>query len=232
MSVLISDIIGLAFNDLGVTRPGETATTAMSTQALMILIQQWQLNSLEKTFGTNWYHQTFTLVAGTSVYTVGVGGTLVATADPVGIRSWRSVSGNFESAGDIISFDEFDQQWQNKNAESSVLAKAVASDASVPSKTIRVAPVPAASPGSLILTYYAQMPAFALLGDNAPTQPGYQSFMHNDLAIQLYPQYARAGAQSLQALAANRQAALGIITALNADIMGLVQAPAPQQQGG
>jgi len=230
MSVLLSDIINQAFEDLGVIRPGESVSAALSASALLVLTQRWALNCMEKTFGVQWYHQTFTLTAGTSAYTVGLAGSLTATAEPVQIVSWRSVSGNFESAGDVIGFEEFDAKWQNAHAEAAVLAKAVASDNAIP-KGIRVAPVPATSPGSLILTYYAPMPAFSILSDAAPTQPGYQDFLHNDLAIALYPRYARAGAQSLQALGVNRQNALGIITALNARIQGLQQAPQVQQGG-
>lgn len=224
------ETIAQAFEDLGVIRAGETPSTALNNSAFLVAQQRWALNCAEKTFGTQWYHQAFTLTAGTSVYTVGTGGTLVATADPIQIVSWRSASGSFESAGDVISFEEFDQKWQNPNGESAVLVKAVAADGSVPSKIIRVAPIPAASPGSLILTYYALMAQPSIITDATPTAPGYRDFLHNDLAIALYPRYARAGAQSLQALAANRQNALGIITALNARIQGLQQAP-PAQGG-
>lgn len=225
MTALASDIINQSFEDLGVIRPGETISSNLQNSAFLVLQQLWALNCIEKTFGTQWYHQTFTITAGTSVYTVGTGGSLASTADPVELVSWRSVSGSFESAGEIISFEEFDQKWQNINAESAVLAKAVASDGSVPSKTIRIAPVPASGPGSLILTYYALMPIMAILSDPAPTQPGYQDFLHNALAVELYPRYARTGAQSLQVLAANKQNALSVITALNARILGLQQAP-------
>jgi hypothetical protein len=228
MSVLWSQILDQAFEALGVIRPGESVTSSIQNSGFLVLQQVWASNCIEKTFGTQWYHQTFTLTAGTSVYTVGTGGTLVATADPVQIVGWRSVSGLFESAGPVISFEEFDAKWQNAHAESAVLVKAVAADGSVPSKTIRVAPVPATSPGSLILDYYALMAQPALLSDPSPTAPGYQEFMRNAVAIALYPQYARAGAQSLQALAANRQTALSLITGLNAQIHGLQQAPPPQ----
>ena len=229
--MLASDIVNQALNDLAVIRPGETPSSSIQAAAFVTLQEIWALNCIEKTFGTQWYHQSFTLIAGTSVYSVGTAGTLVATADPIQIVSWRSVSGNFETAGEVIGFEEFNAKWQNLTSESSVLAKAVASDNSTPSKTIRVAPVPAASPGSLILDYYAPMAPMTILSDSAPSAPGYQQFLHCALAIALYPQYARAGAQSLQALAANKQEALSMITALNARIQGLQQAP-PAPQGG
>lgn len=226
MPTLVSDIINQAFEDLGVVRPGETITGALQSSAFLVLQQRWALNCLEKTFSTQWYHQTFTLVAGTSVYTVGAsGGSLTSTVNPIQIVGWRSVSGNFESAGPVISFEEFEAKWQNAFAESAVLAKVLASDGGYPLKTIRVAPVPATAPGSLILDYFGAMTQFAAVGDSLAFAPGYEDFLHNDLAIALYPRYARAGAQSLQALAANRQNALNIITALNARIQGMVPAP-------
>lgn len=229
MATLVSDIINQAFEDLGVIRPGETITGNLQASAFLALQQRWALNCLEKTFSTQWFHQTFGLNGGVSAYTVGIGGALAATANPIEIVSWRSVSVAFESAGDIISFEEFDAKWQNFYSEGSVLAKMVASDSGYPLKTIRVAPVPATPPGNLILTYYGVMTQFATVGDALAFAPGYEDFLHNDLALALYPRYARAGAQSLQALQGNRQNALQVITALNARINGLVQAPPPQQ---
>lgn len=104
---LVSDIINQAFEDLGVIRPGESISGSLQASAFLVLQQRWALNCLEKTFSTQWYHQTFVLTAGQSTYTVGMGGSLVATANPIQIVSWRSVSGGFESSGAVISFDEF-----------------------------------------------------------------------------------------------------------------------------
>jgi len=226
MATLVSDIINQAMEDLGVIRPGESISGALQASAFLVLQQRWALNCLEELFSTQRYHQSFTLAAGTSVYTVAAsGGSLTSTVYPIRIVGWRSVSGSFESSGQVVSFEEFEGKVANAFAESSVLAKMVAADGGYPLKTIRVFPVPATSPGSLILDYYGQMTQFAAVSDSLAFAPGYEDFLHNDLAVALYPRYARAGAQSLQALAANRQSSLGIITALNAAIQGKVQAP-------
>ena len=229
MATLVSDVINVAFNDLGVTRPGETVSSAIQAAAFYILQQRWALMSLEKLFTTAWYHQGFTLTAGVESYTVGTGGSLTATADPIGITAWRSESGNFKNGGSILSFEALDNLAKDAVGTQTVLAQAVAADGAIPSKNIKVWPTPAAGPGTLFLDYWGKMTQFATVGDSLNFGLGYEDFLHNDLAIALYPQYARTGAVSLQALGTNRQNALDIITRLNAGILGMQQAPPPQQ---
>lgn len=224
MSTLVSDSINQTFEDLGVIRPGEAITSALQASAFLALKQRWALMSLEKTFTTAWYHQTFALTAGQQAYTVGVGGSLTATADPIGIIAWQSASGNFKTGGSVMSFEQMENIAKDALGSSSVLASAVAADGAVPSKNLRVFPTPAAG-ASLTLDYWGQMTQFATVGDALSFGPGYEAFLHNDLAIELYARYARQGATSLQALQANRQNALDIITRLNAQILGMQQAP-------
>lgn len=229
---LVSDIINEAFEDLGVIRPGETITSALQASAFLVLQQRWALNSLERAFVNTIKHQTLTVTAGTSLYTFGTGGTLVATATPIRITGWASVSGAFRNGGRPVSHEEFALKVKDPIGGASVLITDLAADNAYPSINVRVFPVPASSPGSLILDYWTVLTAFAAVSDSlAGLAPGYEEFLHNDLAIGLYPRYARAGAQSLQALVANASNAKGTIMALNASILGLQQAPA-QGEGG
>jgi len=221
-----ANLIDQVFNQLGVTRPGESVSSPIQAAAFLSAQQRWALNCAEQSFTTAWYHQAFGLTGGVSAYTVGTGGSLTATANPIRITAWRSISGGFESAGDVISFEALEAQAQNTHAETSVLVKAMAADGAYPNKNIRVFPPPSGS-GTLILDYYGLMTQPSAVSDAVNFGPGYENFIVNDLAMELYPQYARQGAVSLQAIAANRQNALGVITALNARILGLQQA-APQ----
>ena len=129
-----------------------------------------------------------------------------------------------------MSFAQFHSMAKDPIASTSILAEAVAADGAVSPKNLKVWPTPAAAPGSLILDYWGAMTQLATVSDMLTFGPGYQDFMHNDLAIALYPRYARTGAQSMQALGVNRQNALDIITRLNAAIMGMQQAPPQPQQ--
>lgn len=229
---LISDVINGAFEDLGVTRPGETITAALQASAFLVLQQRWALNSLERAFVNTIKHQSLTVVAGTSLYTFGTGGTLVATATPIRITGWASVSGAFRNGGRPVSHEEFALKVKDPIGGASVLITDLAADNAYPSINIRVFPVPAAGPGALILDYWTVLTAFAAVGDSLTgLAPGYEEFLRSDLAMGLYARYARQGAQSMQALAANAANAKGTIMALGASILGLVQAP-PQGQGG
>lgn len=216
-------IINQALENLGVIRPAETISPDLLASCFLALQQRWDLMSLDQLFTYAWYHQQFAMTAGTSAYTVGLAGTLTATADPIRIVGWRSQSGNFSNAGTPISFEQFEANVKDPLSTTSVLAQVVAVDGQVPTKNIRVFPVPATSPGAMILDYFGKMVALATTGQTLSFGPGYEDFMHNDLAVLLYPRYARQGALSLQALNANRENALNLIRGLNASIQGLGQ---------
>ena len=153
----------------------------------------------------------------------------MATADPIRITAWRSQSGNFANSGQCIPFEQFEATVKDPLSTTSVLAQVVAADGNIPSKNIRVFPVPATSPGALILDYFGKMTQFAAVSDALAFGPGYEQFIRKDLAITMYPAYARSGAITLQALTASRDAALNIIRQNNAAIQQLgAQAPPAQ----
>lgn len=221
---LVSDLITESFIDLGVIAPGETITTAMQTNAFLVLQQMMAGLSVEQAMNYVVYHQIFTLVAGTSAYTVGTGGTLVATANPNRITGWQSISNNFRNGGQIISFEEFHATIKDPFGSRSIIAQAVAADQLYPSINILVWPTPDTSPASLQLDYYASLPAYSTVGDTVTLPDGWQAMLHFNLAIALAPQYARQGGVP-DALAANAQNSKALIVQKNAAIIGLTQAP-------
>jgi hypothetical protein len=228
VATLVSDIINAAFEDLGVIRPGESVSSAIQTSAFNLLNQRWASTSLERLMNNTVVHQTFTLTGGTSTYTLGTSGTLVATITPVRVISWASVqSSGFRNGGECISHETFAKQIKDPLAATSVLASAVAADNAYPVINLRIFPVPASFPASLILDYYGRLTAFTAVSDSlAGLAPGYEEFLRSDLAIAMYPRYARTGAMSLQSLQANAMQARKNIMELNASIAGLM----PQQQ--
>jgi hypothetical protein len=126
----------------------------------------------------------------------------------------------------VISFDQFASEVSDPMSSTSVLANTVAADGSFPNINIKVFPVPAAAPGTLWLDYWSAIAQFITVGDTLNLPAGWQDALHFNLAVRLYPQYARAGGID-PVLAANAQSSKGALVALNAQILGeQQQAPA------
>lgn len=229
MSTLVSDIITEAFLDLQEIRVGRTIATLEQTDAFLRLNQivaSWSAEQLS-VFGAA--HTGLTVTAGTSDYTVGPAGTLVTAARPVRITGAAGVSGAFRQPVEVMSFSEFSARAVNDLGRTSVMAKMLAADQGFPSINIRLFPPPAASPAILWLDYWIAIAAFATVGDTVTLPPGYEKALHFALAVELYPQYPRSGAIGM--LVAQAAESKAVITALNAQILGETQAPAPQSGG-
>jgi hypothetical protein len=231
MATLVSDIITDSFLDLGAIAPGETITAAEQTDAFLrlnFMLSSW---STEQLSAPSLTHTGFMLTAGTNLYTLGTGGTLVTAARPLAVTGATSVSGNFRGPVKVMSFDQFAAEVADPLASASVLAQVIAADGSFPSINVRVHPMPAAGPGTLWLDYWMAIAQFATVGDAVTLPDGWIEALHWNLALKLYAQYARPGA-TVDAIAGNAQASKGALNALNAKILGLQQAPPPQAQGG
>lgn len=227
---LVSDIYNQSFIDLGVIRPGETISATLGADALAQLIQLWALRTLDQTLTYAWYHDGgLVLVAGTDAYTVGTGGSLVTTAAPIRITGWTCKSGGFQNAGKPVSFEQFDAEVKDPLATSSKLISILAADGQVPTKNIRVFPVPAASPGTLTLDYFGPMVQISTAGQSLSFGPGYEYFMRKDLAVAMYPAYARSGALTIQTLTSQRDGAMALIQQNNAAIQQLGASAPPAQ---
>jgi hypothetical protein len=223
---LVSDIINQALMDIGGYAVGETMTSAEQADAFMRLNQMLDSWSREQLTLPNYLHTSFAMIAGTSVYTLGTAGTLVTAAVPLRVTGAASVSGNFRSNCRVISFDQFASEVSDPMSSTSVLANTVAADGSFPNINIKVFPVPAAAPGTLWLDYWSAIAQFITVGDTLNLPAGWQDALHFNLAVRLYPQYARAGGID-PVLAANAQSSKGALVALNAQILGeQQQAPA------
>lgn len=222
MATTVTNIIDMAFNDLGVTMPGETVSAGISGAAFLVFQQLMASLSVEQVMNYVFYHQIFTLTAGTSGYTVGTAGSLTATANPQRITGWQSVSGNFRNGGPIISFEQFHATVKDPIASRSILAQVVAADQLYPSINILVWPTPDTSPANLQLDYYASLPTYSAVGDTVTLPDGWILMLHYQLALMLAPQYARVGGVP-ESLAADAQNAKAAIAAKNAAIIGLTQ---------
>lgn len=222
MANSVADLITESFIDLAVIQPGETITTDMLANAFRMLNQLIASLSVERTIGYLAQHTNYTLVAGTAVYTLGVGGTLNTAIHPVRATSWSSASGQFSSGGLVLSMDEFRVKTLNATARRSVLPELIGADQKYPLITIEVFPTPDTAPGTLRLDYWTPIPQFATSGDTVDLPDGYEAMLHFNLAVALAPQYARQGGVTPE-LAANAQNSKAVIASKNADILGLNQ---------
>ena len=228
MANLVSDIINEALADLGVIRPGETISNTVQTDCFVRLNQMWAGWGAEPDVTNAQYHQALTVTAGTSAYTFGTGGTLVATAAPIKIYGAHSVSGSFRQPVKVVSFADFDAQVADGAGTTAVLASVVAVDNAYPSMNIRVFPTPAATPGTLNLDYVGAMTAFAAVGTSLSLHPAFEEALHFNLAMVLLPRYGRQGFDPT-VLAANAQNSKARIVELNRSING-GPAPAPTEK--
>ncbi len=224
MSVLVSELIDEAFIDLGVIQPGETISSSMLQNAFLMLKQMVSSLSTERAMNYVAQHQTFTLAAGTSIYTVGTAGSLASVAQAIMITAWNASFGNFSTGGQIISFDEFRAKTLNATARRSILPELVAADQAFPNINLEVFPPPDVNPGTLRLDYFSPIPVFASTATSLTLPDGWELMLHSNLAVKLAPQYARTSGitPELAALAQNSKEA---IMQKNAAILGLTQGP-------
>jgi hypothetical protein len=225
---LVSDIITESFLDLAAIDPGVGITTAEQSDAFLRLnqiIAQW---STEQFSIFNLAHTSFPggLVAGTSSYTVGPGGSLATAARPVRITSAAAFSGSFSVPVPVLSFGDFEGRAINPTGRSSVLPEFIAADQGYPLVNLKVFPPPAISPGTLILDYWTVITAFATAGDTVNLPPGYERALHLALAVELWPQYPKQN--DFAVLKGMADDAKNSLMQLNAQILGAPQAPATQ----
>lgn len=227
MANLVSDIINEALADLGVIRPGETISATVLADCFMRLNQMWAGWGSEPDVTNAQYHQALTVTAGTSTYTFGTGGTLVATAAPIKVYGAQSVSGVFRQSVKVVSFKEFDESVSDNGGTTAVLASVLAVDNAYPSQNLKVFPTPAATPGTLNLDYVGAMTAFAATSTSLALHPAFEEALHFNLAMVLLPRYGRQGFDPT-VLAANAQNSKARIVELNRSING-GPAPAPEK---
>lgn len=231
MATVQAAIIEPALISLGYIRAGATPTAAILANALVMLQQLMTSWSAEQPMAYVNYHQIFPsgaggVVAGTATYTLGTGGTMVATARPIRITSAVSASGNQRIPVQIMSWDQFNAEVQDELSSRSVFCKKLAADQSFPAINIRLWPMPDTSPATLELDYYSPLPAYTLVGDTVTLPEGWEVALSFNLAVILYGQYSRPGGATLEWLASQASNFKNAIAQKNAAILGLTPAAA------
>lgn len=193
---LVSDIINEAFLDLKVIQPGQTITTAMQSDAFLRANQMLDSWSDEGLVVPNQVAQTFALAAGSIAYTLGASGTFATSGSlrAQRVTAWRAFyAGVLHTGGQPMSMDEFGKLAKQTIGETSSVPMIVGTDTAYPNLNVRVFPPPSGNPGSIELFYWTPIAQFATVGDTVTLPSGFQDALHYNLAVRLYPQYARQG---------------------------------------
>src|SRR5579883_1336177 len=111
--------------------------------------------------------------------------------------------------------------------ETTPIPAMVAADTSFPLINLRVFPPPSSSPGTIELAFWTPLLKFATVGDTVNMPDGWEDLLHFDLALRLYPQYARSSGLD-PGLAANAQNAKAALIPQNT-MSAPAQPQAPQQ---
>jgi len=226
---LVSDIITEAFLDLGLIAPGQTITSEEQADAFLRLNQMLKSWSNEHVSIFTEAHTVYALVAGTSAYTMGVGGTFTTALRPVKICGASAVSGGFRAPVKVMGFEEYHATVDDGRGVTAILPQALARDNSFPLVNLRVFPTPAPSPGSIEIDYWTELTAFATVGDTVSLPAGFEDALHFNLATRIYPQYAKLSGLDA-GLALNAQLTKTAITALAASVFGTTPEPTNTQK--
>jgi len=247
-----NDVINLTFENLAVIQPGELITTTLQTAAQTRLNMFLASLSAEQQIAYQQVTQTFNLVPGVGSYTLGPSGTFATLG---GLRSmkatsWRATFANMDpKGGPVLAMDQFGPaagMIQEKlaaivtqavlegqiasfpNPINAPVPSVVAADTAYPANNIRISPVPGSFSGSIDISYWTplvQLTDFTL----ALTVPAeYQAMLVWGLTVDLYTQYARPGASTIEVCAGNYQRYKSVVMALNTVAPQAQQAP----QGG
>lgn len=219
-----------AFEEIAVIQPGESITTAMRDAARSRLQDVLSLLSTEG--ATVYTQKTYTtaLQAGVSGYTVGAGGSMNTGERVQRVTAWDSRSGDVVRGGPVLSLDAFGAAMQAEAeriagiaAQAALVGLAafpatitapvpsiVGADTAFPLINLRVFPTPSAN-SAIVLAGWTPLTAIADFTAALPTLPsGWEPMLKLQLALLLYPMFARQGGipQELAANAMNAKASI------------------------
>jgi hypothetical protein len=193
-----ADLINEALADIGAAAgPGQTISTTAQTDAFLRLQQMldaWSVDPLLALYQVQ--HGSFPFTANSYAYTLGNGGTFSIAAAPVRVTGGSSVYtlgslGIFRRPMRLISIDEFAKEVSDPGASVGLLPSILGADRAFPSINLRVWPTPTSATASIELNWWTVIPAPVNVTDTVTMPPGFQLAIQKNLALRLYPQYAR-----------------------------------------
>jgi hypothetical protein len=225
-----NELIDIAFLDIAVIQPGESITTAMRTDAQKRLNELLASLSTEGATVATQKVYTGTLGVGTSNYTVGATGTLPGVNERVQrLTAWKAVSGHVAHGGPVLPLDAFGAAVQAEQERLAAVAmqaalagiaavpasivapvpSIVGADTAFPLINLKVFPPPSAA-SSLELAGWTPIAVITDFTLTPTLASGWELMIHTQLALLLYPMYARQGGipQELAAMAMNAKASI------------------------
>lgn len=186
-----SDIINQAMADIGAIGAGQTISTSAQNDAffrLGQLIDSFSADPLLALYEAQ--HSTFALEATIFAYTLGPTGSFVTSASPVRVTGATSYSGNFRQPMRLVSIDQWDKEAANPKGMQTTLPELLGADTAWPNINLRVH-YPPIGGASMEVNYWIPLSQPASVSQAVSFPPGFQRAIQKNLALTLYPQYAR-----------------------------------------
>lgn len=187
-----ADIINEAIADIGASQAGQTISASAQNDAFLRLgqlLDSFSSDPLLALFEV--IHNTFGLTQGTSSYFLGPGAGFVTPTPPVRVTGGSTVSGNFRQPMRLVSFDQFSKEAANPRGVNATLPYLLAADTAYPNISLKVHEPPLTSGVTLELHYWQSLVQPTVVTSTVTLPPGFQRALVKNLAVSLYPQYAR-----------------------------------------
>jgi hypothetical protein len=174
------------FRDLVVVYPGQTESVDQSNEALLVLNEILGSWSHEGLLVPGHAVNTYSLAAGTSAYTLGVGATWSTAALPVKVKGAMSSLLTFQHGVQVMPMGDFEMSIANELGVTAGVVTKMGVDNAAPNRNIRVWPTPNNSSALIEVSYWMPLAAFATLGDTvAFALPAFELAIRNELALRL-----------------------------------------------
>lgn len=192
---------------LGVLPSGSNPTVSETADCLIALNGLLEAFRLDKLLVYSVDDQSLAMVAGTSSYTIGSGGTLDTTR-PVKLDNAYMRNGTTDYPVTILTSAQWDAI-EDKTTTGSIVEYAYY-DADYPLGTLKVWPVPT-STDSLYLSFWTPLTALTSADVSVSLPPAYERMLAFSLAIEIAPEFGTAASPDIIGIAKSTRAAIRVI---------------------
>ena len=199
------NVIDRALRLVGAIASGESPTTQEGTDALAALnnlIETWQT---EKLVVYAYVDTAFTMVVGTSSYTVGPAGNFALTPRPSVLENVFVRASNIDYPVQIVDSDRY-FAIPDKTTRSDIPNMAYY-EPTLSTGTLKIHPVPSAA-NSLHIVTWTPISSLATVGTTVTLPPGYERALAYNLAVDIAPEYQLPIPPSVVAVARESKAAV------------------------
>lgn len=186
-----ADIINEAVADIGALAAGQGISPSAQADGFLRLgqlIDSFSGDPLLALFEVQ--HGNFALTAGLIAYSLGPSGSFVTSVFPVRVTGASAFNGNFRAPMRLVSFDQFAKEAANPRGAQATLPYLLGADTAWPNINLKVHEPPLV--GSTIeLHYWISLTQPTSVAQTVSLPAAFQRAIVKNLAVTLYPQYAR-----------------------------------------